>query len=179
MKVFRKGDAPEDAVWREMDCVDCHNRPTHMYRMPDEEVDVAMVEGRISAELPFIKRESLRVLQVDYPSHEEARTGIASEIDTFYRESYPELHADRGDDIRAAADALGDIYSWNVFPKMKVTWGTYPDHIGHDDNSGCFRCHDKRHRTETRERIDKDCDACHTVLAERETEPEVLELLDP
>ncbi|MDH3588078.1 MAG: NapC/NirT family cytochrome c [Gammaproteobacteria bacterium] len=178
-KVYRNGDAPEDAVWRNMDCVDCHNRPTHIYRQPEDEVDLALDEGRIDRNLPFIKREALEELLIEYDSHEAARSGIASAIDAFYGTEYPEVHSSQATAIEAAIGQLGDIYVSNVFPAMNVYWDTYPNHIGHEASAGCFRCHDRRHRTEDRERISKDCETCHTVLAEREENPEILQQLLP
>ena len=121
-----------------MDCVDCHNRPAHIYRQPAWEVDLAMDQGAIDKTLPFIKREGLRAVQVDYPSHEAARDGISADILSFYKKNYPQLVRREADDIRKAGQALGDIYSWNVFPQMKVTWGTYPNHLGHKQSPGLF-----------------------------------------
>ena len=170
-------EAPTGAVWRTMDCVDCHNRPTHIYRQPANEVDLAMDQGAIDKTLPFIKREGLRAVQLEYPSHEAARAGISADILAFYKKNYPDVAAAKADDIRQAGKALGDIYSWNVFPQMKVTWNTYPNHLGHKQSPGCFRCHDKKHKTADGEKIGKDCGLCHTVLADGEQEPAILRQL--
>ena len=179
-KVFRDRKAPEDGgVWREMDCVDCHNRPSHNYQAPDTEIDVAIRDGLIDRTLPYIKKEGLRIINAEYASHEEAREVIAAELNTYYLENHPIIAADRADDIATAASVLGDIYSVNVFPQMNVWWNTYPEHIGHERSEGCYRCHGKRLRTEDREHISRDCDVCHTVLAEEEENPEILTLLDP
>jgi hypothetical protein len=173
--VFKASDAaPAGSEWRTMDCVDCHNRPTHIYRQPQNEIDVAMDQGTIDKSLPFIKREGLRAVQVEYPSHEAARAGIAQDIAGFYAANYPEVAAQQSDAVAAAGKALGDIYAWNVFPAMKVTWGSYPTHIGHKDSPGCFRCHDRKHKTGDGEKISKDCGLCHTVLADEEEDPAIL-----
>ena len=180
VKLFADRKAPEEGgVWREMDCVDCHNRPSHNYQPPDTEIDVALRDGLIDRTLPFVKREGLRIIDAEYPSHEEARETISAELIRYYTENYPELASDRATDIGNAATALGDIYSVNVFPQMKVWWNTYPEHIGHQNSDGCFRCHGKRLRTEDREQISRDCDPCHTVLAEREENPAILTQLNP
>jgi nitrate/TMAO reductase-like tetraheme cytochrome c subunit len=174
-KLFKaKEEAPAGSQWRTMDCVDCHNRPSHQYRMPANEVDTAIDQGKIDKALPYIKREGLRAIQVEYPSHEAARDGIARDIAAFYAKNYPEIAASQAAAIEQAGQALGDIYSWNVFPAMKVTWGTYPSHLGHKDSPGCFRCHDRKHKTADGEKISKDCDTCHTVLAEDEKDPAIL-----
>jgi nitrate/TMAO reductase-like tetraheme cytochrome c subunit len=47
---------------RTMDCVDCHNRPTHVFELPENAVDEQMSLKRISPELPFIKKKAVEVL---------------------------------------------------------------------------------------------------------------------
>ena len=180
VRLFADRKAPEDGgSWREMDCVDCHNRPSHNYQPPDTEIDVAMRDGLIDKTLPFVKRESLRIIDAQYVSHEAARETISSELTQYYLDNYPDVADARADDIAAAAAALGDIYSVNVFPQMKVWWNTYPEHIGHETSEGCYRCHGRRLRTSERETISKDCDVCHSLLAEREENPAILSELNP
>ena len=180
VKVFADRKAPEDGgTWREMDCVDCHNRPSHNYQAPESEIDTAMRDGLIDKTLPFVRREALRIIDAEYASHEEAREVITAELTQYYQDNYPDVAGARADDIAAAAVALGDIYSVNVFPQMKVWWNTYPEHIGHESSDGCFRCHGKKLRTAERETISRDCDTCHSILAEREENPEILTQLNP
>ena len=173
-------NAPEDeGVWRNMDCVDCHNRPTHIYQSPGPAIDTAITGGLIDRSLPFVKRESLRIIQEKYDSHEAAREGLVAELQKFYAENYPEVAAEKAEQIDAAGAALGDIYSVNVFPQMEVWWDTYPNHIGHEQSDGCFRCHKRSMRTEDREQVVNDCDTCHTLLAEEEENPDILSILSP
>jgi hypothetical protein len=184
VKTYRPtgGDDEPEAIegeWRLMDCVDCHNRPTHVFGMPESEVDSAIQEELIDRSLPYIRRESVKALREDYASHEAAREGIAGDLQTFYRENYPDVAAARGEDLAAAIHVLGDIYSENVFPSMNLTWGTYPNHIGHTHYTGCFRCHNDEHATAEGEVISQDCSTCHTLLAMEEENPEVLEMLQP
>jgi hypothetical protein len=178
VKLFKTEAAPKDAEWRQMDCVDCHNRPTHVYREPANEIDNSMDQGAIDKTLPFIKREGLRAVQVEYPSQDAARKGIAADIAAFYAKSYPEVAQQKADAVAQAGKALGDVYCWNVFPQMKVTWNTYPNHIGHKQSPGCFRCHDKKHATADGEKIAKKCDTCHNLLAEEEQDPAILYQLE-
>ena len=171
--------APEDeGVWREMDCVDCHNRPTHIYESPGPAIDNAISAGRIDQSLPFIRREGLRIIDAEYESHEAARDAISTELQSYYAENYSEIAAERADTIESAVVALGDIYSANVFPNMNVGWDTYPDHIGHKQSDGCFRCHTRRMRSEDREQISNDCETCHVVLADGEEDPHILQVLN-
>jgi len=189
VKLFQPRDMPpeeERGEWRVMDCVDCHNRPTHIFRSPSQELDYALATDRIDSSLPYVKREGVRLLrEADYPSHAAAREGLAASLAAFYRENYPEVLSEQPEAVAAAGRKLGDIFSRNVFPHMKVTWETYPDHRGHpplevrEDAPGCFRCHNRRHRTADREIISRNCSLCHSILADREPDPEILRLLNP
>ena len=181
-RYFADGDAESEegatAGWRIMDCVDCHNRPTHVFRLPAEEVDLALQQGRIPRSLPFLRREGILALHAEYATHEAARQGIASAISLFYEKSYPDLPRGPGSAIQEAGETLGEIYCTNVFPSMNVSWGTYPSHIGHESSPGCFRCHNDEHATADGEVISQDCFSCHALLAMEEEAPEILEILD-
>lgn len=174
-KVWLNPAAPEDdGLWRTMDCVDCHNRPSHQYRQPGEEVDNAIHDGRIDQSLPFVKREAVRIIDQKFETIDEARTTISTELTAFYEENYPEIAAEKAVAIEQAGETLGDLYSLNVFPHMKVWWNTYPNHIGHQQSPGCFRCHNRELETVEGERISRRCSTCHTVLAREEENPEIL-----
>jgi NapC/NirT cytochrome c family, N-terminal region len=170
---------PARAGWRTMDCVDCHNRPTHRFRQAGQEIDEAILAHRIDVSLPWIKREGLKAVQVDYPSHEAARAGIEKQVTDFYRQLDPGAFPARQDSVKAAAQALGDIYCWNVWPSMRITWGTYPSFLGHDQAPGCFRCHDGEHVDEKGRAISQDCGLCHSLLAVDEKDPKILTQLSP
>jgi len=172
--------APEEGgIWRTMDCVDCHNRPSHIYQPPGNEIDRAISTGLIDRTLPYVKRESLRIIDAEYDSHEAARVTITEELTQFYADNYPEVAGENSEAITAAADTLGDIYSVNVFPQMQVWWNTYPNHIGHEQSPGCYRCHKKSMRTAERVQISRECDTCHVLLAEEEEDPEIMSTLNP
>ena len=176
-KVFKgPEEAPPGSEWRTMDCVDCHNRPSHIYRSPEAEVDLALEEGRIDRALPFIKREGVRILtETVYDSHEAARAGISAAVRTFYEQNYPDLASSPA--VEQAARALGDAYCWNNFPHMKVTWNLYPNHIGHQESPGCFRCHDNKHKADDGEKVSRKCSTCHEIVAEEESDSELLQEL--
>jgi nitrate/TMAO reductase-like tetraheme cytochrome c subunit len=170
---------PAPDAWRTMDCVDCHNRPTHRFREPGPEVDQAILAHRIDVTLPWIKRESMKALRVSYPTHEAAREGIAKHVTEFYRQLDPAGFPAREASVKAAAAALGDIYCWNIWPHMRITWGTYPSFLGHDQAPGCFRCHDGDHVDAAGKAISQDCGLCHTLLAVDEKDPKILGQLSP
>lgn len=159
---------------RSMDCVDCHNRPTHAFEMPDRALDKALNSQRISRELPFIKKKGLEVLKQEYPDQAVAAVQIPQAIDAFYRTTYPDLYTQKKGLVDAAATAVKEIYLRNIYPQMKITWGTHPNHIGHQESAGCFRCHDGQHTSKDGKTIEADCNACHTILAQEEQNPKVL-----
>jgi len=176
-KLFKGEEpAPEGTEWRTMDCVDCHNRASHIYRSPEFEVDLALEEGRIDRSLPYIRREGVRILtEKVYESHEAAREGISAATRAFYAQNYPDLAESEA--VARAGQALGDAYTWNNFPHMKVTWNLYPNHIGHQNSSGCFRCHDNKHKTADGDKIGKKCGTCHSIVAEEESNSALLQEL--
>jgi NapC/NirT cytochrome c family, N-terminal region/Cytochrome c7 and related cytochrome c len=159
---------------RTMDCMDCHNRPTHTFQLPDRAVDQAMAQGRISPQLPYIRKQAVALLKASYPDRDAASRQIRSGLEDFYRESYPDLYRNKHELVEASISQVQAIYSRNVFPAMNVSWGTYPNNIGHTDFPGCFRCHDGSHTTADGRSVPNDCDTCHTMLAMEEQNPKVL-----
>ena len=164
----------ERGEWRKMDCMDCHNRPTHAFEMPEAAVDRAMTDGRISVTLPFVKKKAVELLRGEYPDHAAARQRISAALGDYYRTTYPQVWEAQRALVEAAAEQIALIYAKNVFPSMKVTWGTYPNHIGHENSPGCWRCHDESHKSADGRTITQDCSACHEILAQDEPHPKVL-----
>ncbi len=160
---------------RVMDCMDCHNRPTHAYQLPERAIDQALEVGRISAELPFIKKRGVALLRGNYASHEVAQRTITRELRDFYRTNYPQIFQSQSGPIDTASEQLSRIYQRNVFPQMKISWGTYPNNIGHTDFTGCFRCHDGNHTSSDGKTVSQDCSTCHRLLAMEEANPKILE----
>ena len=160
-----------------MQCVDCHNRPTHAFELPDRAMDKAMALGVLPTTLPFLKKKGLELLKAGYPSNEEAERRIPAELLAYYRQAQPTLASEREADIAAAAKALVNIYNTNVFPDLGVDWGLYPNNLGHEAFPGCFRCHDEQHTTADGKTITQDCGVCHEAVAMDETSPEVLKTL--
>jgi hypothetical protein len=162
--------------WRTMECTDCHNRPAHIYVPAEEELDRALAGGQLDRKLPFIRREGLKVLKQPYKSQEEARAWILRDLTAFYTKSFPGTSAQA---VAAAAKTLADIHDANVFPEMKITWGTYKNQLGHVTDTGCLRCHNGDHKAKGGQVIFSDCDSCHAVVADGEADPEILKTLRP
>jgi nitrate/TMAO reductase-like tetraheme cytochrome c subunit len=175
---FRSEEGPQkpsaDASWRVMDCVDCHNRPTHVFRTAEDEIDEALNDGHIDRSLPYARREALKALKAARGSHGEAAASISKELVAFYRQLDPAGFPARQAAVEAAAAEVGKIYAYDVWPSMNIDWGTYPTFLGHDQAPGCWRCHDEAHATRDGKTISQDCTICHTILAQDEANPKIL-----
>jgi hypothetical protein len=180
-RTFVAGDAKPETIEtlpeHEMQCVDCHNRPTHVFDLPERVVDKALASGAIPADLPFIKKRGVELLKASYAGQEAATQQIPDQLAAFYRGKYPDLYARRSQDVTRAAREMVRIYSRNVFRDLGVTWGTYPNNLGHTDFPGCFRCHDDAHSTPDKKTITQDCSVCHNALAVDEASPEIVNTL--
>jgi hypothetical protein len=168
VREFRVPDVTDEAIAqgerRVMDCMDCHNRPSHPFSpSPERAVDRAIGFGEISRELPFVRREAVAALKEKYESREAAERGIADRLRGFYQKNYPAVVTARGPALNRAVDVAQMLYRRNVFPRMNVTWGTYGNNIGHTDAPGCFRCHDDNHKSKEGAVIRQDCELCHTI----------------
>lgn len=183
--VFRTDDADKQLSGaaasenREMDCIDCHNRPSHVFLSADTAINHKLVSGEIPTALPFIKKQALEVITGEYTSSQEAEESISAKLTAWYLEKYPDLVNGKPDLLAKAIQGTQQAYKENVFPAMKVGWNTYVNNLGHGENFdiGCFRCHDDMHATESGETIPGDCNTCHTILAEGEKDPPILKTL--
>jgi hypothetical protein len=159
---------------RSMDCIDCHNRPTHAFELPENAVDVRISRGLISTELPFIRKKAVELLKVNYPDRDAAQKQIVEGVQSFYRTSYPDIYNSKRALVEQSADNIAKIYLRNIFPNMNVGWGVHPNNLGHTDFPGCFRCHDGSHTSADGQTISNDCSACHNLLAVQEENPKIL-----
>ena len=170
--VYQSTDSPikpeqlNSATQRHMDCIDCHNRPTHIYTPPDRSVDNAMFAGRIDPTLPFVKQQTVTLLTASYDTTDQAKSAISTGLQKFYQEKYPDVYGKRHAAIEAAVAETQRIYETTIFPDMKVDWRVHPNNIGHFYSAGCFRCHDGNHKSADGKVISKDCNSCHTMLSE-------------
>ncbi|MBE0604329.1 MAG: NapC/NirT family cytochrome c, partial [Deltaproteobacteria bacterium] len=145
-----------------IDCIECHNRPTHIFIPPETAVDQAMVSGFISPALPWAKKVVVDALAREYPSNDKAHQGLAAEIGGFYQKNHPDVFASRKAAMDNAVAAATAIYDRSVFPEMRVNWQTYPSNISHRNWPGCFRCHDGKHVSKTGKVLGNGCTTCHT-----------------
>ncbi len=158
---------------RKMDCMDCHNRPAHVYNPPAKSVNNVMSLGWIDPSLPFIKSIAVEVLEKSYTNLEIAKDSIKFYIEQFYNNNYPSEANEKKDAIEKSISEIQKIYSQNYFPEMNVSWRHYPNNIGHMYFAGCFRCHDGKHVSDAGKVLTKDCNACHTILAQEFSNKEI------
>lgn len=179
--IYRKKDArieKSDGMHENvMDCMDCHNRPSHVFLSPEDAMDQKIVTGVIPREIPFIKRQGVAAIIKKYASQDVARRGIAKELMDWYRAEYSEIVAQKEEILKQAVKGVQQAYIENVFPKMNIDWNTYTSFTSHRGDSGCFRCHNDELESETGEKITQDCDACHIILVEDEPARDISEIL--
>ncbi len=154
----------ERANKRKMDCIDCHNRPTHIYLSPNEAIDRSLDAGRLSTELPFIKAKAVEALSGQYATNDEAVAAIGRIINEYYRASHPDISASKPELIAAAVAETQRVYQTYFFPEMKTDWRAHPNNIGHYNAQGCFRCHDGQHFSPEGKVIRNECSICHTTV---------------
>ncbi len=172
VKIFQDEDnmlepkAMDTLEHRTMDCMDCHNRPSHLYKYPASYIDQALLAGQIPKDLPYIKSIAMGVLNRTYTTKDSAIQFIRDSINEFYKTMHPEVYQSRRTSITQATEMITKQYFLNAFPFMRVDASKYLNHIGHMESEGCFRCHTDRHKTEKGETISKDCNLCHTIISQ-------------
>ncbi len=164
---------------RHMDCVDCHNRPTHIYVPPDRAVDDLLMSGKLDITLPYIKQNAVTVLVKEYPTTQAAMEGIATTLDSTYMTKYPEVYKQKQTSVKQAIAEVQHVYKTNIFPEMKLDWRTHPNNIGHLYSAGCFRCHDGQHVSKEGKIISRECETCHDLLGQEEGALVMAKLADP
>jgi nitrate/TMAO reductase-like tetraheme cytochrome c subunit len=151
---------------RTMDCIDCHNRPSHNYNSPTVYFDKAMLTGAVSKDIPFIKKFAMGILRETFSTSDTAMLKIAENITNYYKSDYSDFYLKNMDVINSSIESIQKAYSQNTFPKMKVAYDYYPEHIGHLESDGCFRCHNDTFKADNGRKITRDCNLCHTIIGQ-------------
>jgi nitrate/TMAO reductase-like tetraheme cytochrome c subunit len=177
-RIYTREGGPEitaeqiESEARVLDCIDCHNRPTHLFKPPAKAFDDILQDYPELVELPYFKREALAALEAEYETHAEGVKAVQAAIESFYRDDYPELTSSRPQLVQQGAETAASVFVRNYVPEMKTNWETHPNNIGHDEFPGCWRCHDDELVTPDGEHtIPQDCDTCHIFLAEDSSTP--------
>jgi NapC/NirT cytochrome c family, N-terminal region len=149
---------------RKMDCVDCHNRPAHIYLPPDVAIDQSFAAGKLDPSLPYLKKTAVELLSKSYETTPQAVSSIASGLNDFYSKNYPDVYSQKRQLINNAAAEVQRVFQTYFFPEMRTDWQTHPNNIGHLYFSGCFRCHDGEHVSKDGKVITNNCNVCHTMI---------------
>ena len=147
---------------KEMDCITCHNRITHLVNPPEEMLDELLDRGVISSDIPDIRRQAVDILYRSYETQQEALSSIAG-LENYYLQYYPDFYAENPALVQDAITSLQDAYAQSVYPEQKSDWDSHPNNVGHIYSPGCFRCHDGKHLTEEQEAIRLECNVCHSI----------------
>jgi nitrate/TMAO reductase-like tetraheme cytochrome c subunit len=147
---------------RVLDCIDCHNRPTHIFDSPYRALDLAMWLGGIDPAIPSIKAKAAEALVKAGGTASQAHgiELIAQQLSKEYSDYQDQPK------IKQAISQTQTIFRENFFPEMKTDWKVRPNNIGHYIWPGCFRCHDGSHVDKTGKAISHNCDSCHIITAQ-------------
>lgn len=149
---------------RRMDCIDCHNAAGHPFPDPEDAVDRAILEGRISRDLPSVKARANAVLgkaaqELHGPAKDreaELQKRLAAAVQ---KHGKPDLDKKE----QQFVDELRKILMRSSFAEKGFTWKTFPNNLGHEDFPGCFRCHDGKHLDASGQAIRLQCTLCHAL----------------
>ncbi len=158
--------ALQNTELRTMDCIDCHNRPSHDYRNPVDFIDDAITRDAISKKLPDIKLLCMDILNKVFPTTDSAMAFIDHEVNYYYDMMYPEIMDTSAFLLEEAIATIQEEFNKNIFPEMKVRWDAYPNHLGHIESNGCHRCHSDRHISIENKTISRDCSLCHNIISQ-------------
>jgi len=158
-------DDPETEV-RVMDCVDCHNRPSHTFEPPAVAVNLALSKGEISVDLPYIRSIGVDLLNAEYATLDEALGSITDGLRDYYATQYPTVAATMQEEVEEAIEHLLEIYEGNFFPEMNTDYRARENNLSHFVNDGCYRCHGGEQVNEVGEALPADCSICHEIVAQ-------------
>jgi hypothetical protein len=149
---------------RRMDCIDCHNASGHPFPNPANLVDQAILDGRISRDLPNVKARALAAIEkaskeLSGPANERAAELDKRLATAAVKQAKPEL--DKAE--KAFIDEMRRILLLTSFADKGLTWKTFPNNVGHNDFPGCFRCHDGKHLDADGQAIRLQCTLCHAL----------------
>ena len=147
---------------KEMDCITCHNRITHLVSYPEEIIDTLLERDLISADIPEIRKVALETFNGQYSSNLTAEAAFDL-LAYYYEQQYPEYYSGGEAEILQAINELKSAYTSTVYPEQKSDWTSHPNNIGHQNTPGCFRCHDGQHLTSAEEAIRLECNLCHAI----------------
>ena len=147
-----------------MECADCHNAAGHPFANPADRVDRALLEGKIDRSLPSIKARALTIIEQAVPLHGPMEEQVPK-FEKIIADAAPKGEMKPAAKVAEAqfATTMLDILKLSEFEAKDLTWKSFPNHVGHKDSPGCFRCHDGKHFNEKGEAIRLQCTLCHDL----------------
>jgi nitrate/TMAO reductase-like tetraheme cytochrome c subunit len=148
-----------------MECHDCHNAVGHPFRNPVDVVDAAIASGRIDRSLPSAKARAVGLIDAVGELH-GTMDERAKKIDAAIVAARANFQVKPDDKAKEAKfeKAMREILletSIQGHKDEKFTWKSFPDHSGHNNFPGCFRCHDGKHFNDEGNAIRLQCTLCH------------------
>jgi nitrate/TMAO reductase-like tetraheme cytochrome c subunit len=180
-------DQPQGAVseLRTMDCIDCHNRATHVYDgAPDAAVEKALADGRLDRKVPWLRQIAAGVLKGATPARADAEAYFRPALEGAYARDHASAKPSAAA-LDGAARGLVALYRRNVYPEMNLTWNNYPAQMGHagpdpgNAKTQCFRCHAGDRQTADGKELSSKCELCHEVIAKDELPQDLPDEIKP
>jgi hypothetical protein len=149
---------------RRMECFNCHNAVGHPFRNPADRVDEAIAAGRIDRELPAVKARAVAMIAAagDLSGPMAQRT-VAIDKVIAENAATASVPANLKDKEAQFQKVMKELLLNSTFEEKGVTWQSFPNHGGHKDSPGCFRCHNGKHLNDKGESIRLQCTLCHEL----------------
>ena len=149
---------------RAMACYDCHNEVGHPFTNPATTVDEAIRTGKIDRKLPDTKARAVALID-KLPEITGETKAREAKVDALLAESSGK--AATAAEFKPAEQkfntAMREILLAASFREKGFSWKSFPNHTGHADTAGCFRCHDGKHFNDKGEVIRLQCTLCHAL----------------
>lgn len=149
---------------RAMACYDCHNAVGHPFNNPATVVDEAIRTGKIDRALPQAKARAVALIDklpelTGEPKEREAKVDKLL-ADDAAKAATP---AEQKPLEQKFSQTMRGILLGAAFEEKGFSWKSFPNHTGHADTPGCFRCHDGKHYNDKGEAIRLQCTLCHAM----------------
>ena len=149
---------------RAMACYDCHNEVGHPFTNPATTVDEAIRTGKIDRKLPDTKARAVALID-KLPEITGELKAREAKVDALLAEASGK--AATAAEFKPAEQkfntAMREILLAASFREKGFSWKSFPNHTGHADTAGCFRCHDGKHFNDKGEVIRLQCTLCHAL----------------
>ena len=106
-----KGDGPGGLETRTMDCMDCHNRPSHTYELPERALNRALASGEVDLSLPFVRKVALETIKQEYKTDGRvASERFRARFTAYYEKNHPAVFAAKKDAIARGGKSILAVF---------------------------------------------------------------------